>query len=117
MTLAPQIGNALVVWLMSPEAEAPFSLDELLHRPAWHARAACRGSGSTRWVTGGRRARHEEERAVCSQCPVSEPCFSYALADASLKGCSGGTAETERKRIRDSARDLAGLSRTLWDIP
>ncbi len=94
--------DALTLWLMRPEApDVPLTLEERLNRPAWQARAACRGQGADDWVTSSRReSAYRAEKRVCMSCPVREPCLSYALAHPELVGCWGGTGEAERQRMR-----------------
>lgn len=38
-------------------------------------------------------------KAVCSGCPMQEPCLEYAL-HTSVSGVWGGTTENERSKIR-----------------
>jgi hypothetical protein len=40
----PAVNDALVGWLMTPEVpDETLTLEDFLHRPEWHQRAACRG--------------------------------------------------------------------------
>ncbi len=95
--------------LMQP-GEVPDRLAVLLaRRPGWMARAACRGLPLD-WFfpppgAGGRleRARGAQGLAVCSGCPVTEPCAAYA-SEASLQGIYGATTTPER---RAAAREVA----------
>ncbi len=42
---------------------------------------------------------------ICRECPVSEPCREYALANNITHGVWGGTSERQRRRIlRDRRR-------------
>ncbi len=45
-------------------------------------------------------AAYTAARAVCAACTVAGPCLAYALADADLVGCWGGTSDTERRALR-----------------
>ncbi len=86
--------------LMQP-GEVPDPLGALLsRRPAWMARAACRGLPLD-WFfpppgAGGRleRARGVQGLAVCSGCPG--PCAAYA-SEESLHGIYGATTTPERR--------------------
>lgn len=49
-------------------------LEDLLHRPAWHAQAACRGAGVARFFPE-RGEPSEPAKAVCATCSVQGPCF------------------------------------------
>jgi WhiB family redox-sensing transcriptional regulator len=95
--------NATVLWLMEPDAgDWPTTLAERLARPAWHARAACRGQGTAEWIKATSTGDYTGAKAVCSSCPVRAECLDYALADPSLVGCWGGTTERERRDLRRS---------------
>jgi WhiB family redox-sensing transcriptional regulator len=83
------------------------SLRELLGRPAWQARAACRGEHLEQFFppegTGGMRARR-----ICNGCTVAEECLQYALERPSLKGIWAGTSERCRRRLRAEALTSSG---------
>src|SRR5450759_763067 len=86
--------HAVTSWLISNDDSDPLQwLAELTRRPAWHARAACRGTDPAKFVLGrGANANTmARARAVCATCPVSEPCLSYALADCDCVGVWSGT--------------------------
>ena len=58
-------------------------------RPAWQAKAACRGLATNLWYPGpGDPA--TEARAVCAGCAVSEPCRQLAAANHEGHGIWGG---------------------------
>lgn len=38
--------------------------------------------------------------AICSHCPLLEPCLSYALDDPATVGVWGGTTQIQRRRLR-----------------
>ncbi len=107
--------DALTLWLMRPDApDLPVTIEERLNRPAWQARAACRGQGPDEWVTNSRReSAYRMEKRICMNCPVREPCLAYALARPELVGCWGGTGDAERQRMRESL----GLRRTAHARP
>jgi WhiB family transcriptional regulator, redox-sensing transcriptional regulator len=94
-----------VLWLMTPDLPEIDFLAELLNRPRWQRRGACRGRESdvfiiARGQTGG------AARAICLTCPVRQECLEYALAHPEVDGVWGGTSGRERQRIR-TARRLA----------
>ncbi len=95
--------------LMQP-GEVPDPLGALLsRRPTWMARAACRGLPLDLFFpppgAGGRleRARGAQGLAVCSRCPVTGPCASFAAEEA-LEGIYGETTTPER---RAAGREVA----------
>jgi hypothetical protein len=94
-------------WLMSPEdgADIGTMLEQLLHRPSWHALANCRGVGVDRFVIG-RGGQYDAVRELCSGCPVREPCLAEAMANIELDGLWGGTSPAERKAMRRGAGGL-----------
>jgi len=94
------MNEALVQWLMAPEAEGVrLTLEDFLGRPEWHQRAACRGVGPTDYVRGPK-ADYEANRALCADCPVRQECLEMALVDDGLAGLWGGTTELERRELR-----------------
>ena len=93
--------DAELALLMQPEAAVDL-LEELLLRPAWHSRAACRGMGTevffpTDQITLNR------ARRICSGCPVNAECAEFALDHPSLKGIWAGMSERRRARARKDA--------------
>ena len=63
--------NVPAVWL---------SLMLELRRPAWQARASCRGVGPADFYPtrgAGEAARLRRARAVCAGCPVQGPCAEF----------------------------------------
>lgn len=75
------------------------SLEELLQRPAWHAKARCRGFGTEAFIPS-REGPTYDPKATCRRCCVREECLSFALADPTLRGCWGGTTAQERRAMR-----------------
>lgn len=72
---------------------------EVLGRPTWEARAACKGLDVELFVPPlGRNG--EAGRAICRRCVVREECLEYALADVTLSGIWGGTSERDRRAMR-----------------
>jgi WhiB family redox-sensing transcriptional regulator len=75
------------------------SIEDFLHRPAWHARAACRGMGTDQFFPA--RGEHiDNARAICDSCPVRSECLDAAIENIDRHGIWGGTSERERRRIR-----------------
>ena len=77
-------------------------LDQLLARPSWQRRAACRGDGPGTYVPprGGTNTAAME---TCARCTVRADCLGYALADPDIVGVWGGTTGQQRRAMR---RDL-----------
>ena len=71
------------------------ALVELLGRPAWHARAACRGRPSAWWFPGPKSPVRAEVRATCAACMVTAECASAAQS----AGVWGGRSEVERRQM------------------
>jgi WhiB family redox-sensing transcriptional regulator len=91
---------------MHPDAVAGLMLGhdvpdvaQVLGRPAWEAKAACRGLDVDLFVVplGGN---SEAGRAVCQRCPVVADCLDYALSEPELQGTWGGTGERQRRALR-----------------
>ena len=82
------------------------TLDDLLGRPAWQRRAACRGLGTQRFVTGRGGGGYAKAKEMCAGCSVRSECLEVALADDELVGLWGGTTEVERREMR-AARGVA----------
>ena len=68
------------------------TLDQLLHRPAWHAQAACRGMGTELWFPergGDVRA----AKAICSGCPVAARCDAAGDGEHGIWAGHAGRAQ------------------------
>ena len=91
---------------MLPLAPEPptLTLQDLLHRRAWHALAAWRGADLALFVR--RRVpplrRHSRTaQAYCADCEVRAECLASALEAGSwVQGTWGGTTWLGRERIR-----------------
>ncbi len=101
-----------ITWLGDPAdlAVAIEDLAELLHRPDWHADAACRDRPA-RWWFPEHGDTAENARPICSTCPVRQPCLEAGLADVNAQGVWGGTTVTERRRLRRTAATTTGAGR------
>lgn len=86
-----------VRWLMGndPTEEFP-DLSDLIKRPLWQKRAACRGMGHAVFVNGHAK-RDPAAVGICDTCPVRQDCLEHALDSPGLVGVWGGTTEIERK--------------------
>lgn len=74
----------------------PFDAD------GWRERAACKGLDPNLWVPNTRgegQPLYEPARAVCTTCPVRQPCLDYALANHEEHGMWGGLTPTERAEL------------------
>ena len=72
----------------------------------WQRDAACRGLGlgeSQAIFFPSRGDSIAEAKAICSECPVTEQCLDFALANGCI-GVWGGTTERQRRRLRRSQR-------------
>lgn len=106
-----------VRWLMGNDPTEDFlDLSDLVKRPPWHRRAACRGMGHAVFVTN-----HAEEDAaalrVCAGCPVRQECLEHALDGRGLVGVWGGMTEVERKRLLRGTSSRAEQERGLCTQP
>lgn len=75
------------------------TLNAIVHRPRWHADAACRDHSTALFFIGPG-ASSSAARAVCAVCPVRSPCLAYALGNQYLTGIWGGTSAHERSQMR-----------------
>ena len=79
----------------------PPSLLELARRPAWMARAACRGMEQTPFFPPSGEP-GDKAREVCAGCPVREDCLRYAV-ESEVVGVWAGTSKRERRAMRRKA--------------
>ncbi len=96
------MNDAEVVMLMDPKApHIDALLAELVNRPAWHRRAACRGVGVDAFIIGQGAQYEEGSRKLCAGCPVRQECLETALAHGdTTTGLWGGTTPVERRKMR-----------------
>jgi WhiB family redox-sensing transcriptional regulator len=97
---------AFVRWLMVADLKELPTLDDLLGRPAWQRRAACRGLGTQRFVIDRGGSGYTKAKEICAGCPAREDSREAALADDELVGMWGGTTGAERRQMR-AARGVA----------
>jgi WhiB family redox-sensing transcriptional regulator len=103
---APDEADTILRLLMQPENGAEL-LEELLNRPAWHARAACRGMGTQIFFPTDQLTLMKASR-ICHGCVVRSDCEDFALAHPSLKGIWAGMSERRRARTRKDALSGSG---------
>jgi WhiB family redox-sensing transcriptional regulator len=82
------------------------TLEDLIGRPEWQRRAACRGEGTESFVRGPGAGTYAKAKAFCLDCPVRAECLDTAVADSELVGMWGGTTAAERREMR-AARGVA----------
>jgi WhiB family redox-sensing transcriptional regulator len=94
-------------WTQDP-AEVLTALSDLLKRPAWHARAACRGKGTSLFFLD-RGQSSGPAREVCGGCNVKQECLSAALDTRPAEdfGVWAGSSARDRNQLRRTLRDEA----------
>jgi WhiB family redox-sensing transcriptional regulator len=94
---------AFTVFLMHADLKELPTLNDLIGRPAWQRRAACRGEGTAHFVVGrGAHGGYVRAKALCDTCPVSAECLQYALDDVDLVGYWANTTGAERRQMREA---------------
>lgn len=107
-SLAAMLNRPTLEWLMSPMIpDVATTLQELLSRPAWMARAACRGEPLELFFPE-RGQSTAPAKAICARCPVREECLEHALDGHDIHGIFGGLSERQRRQIRSKRLRLAG---------
>jgi len=98
-TIKAEVG----AWMMSTTSidQSLPDLSELLGRPAWMARAACKGQDPALFFPS-LGANAAKARAICATCSVRQECLSYALADSESSGVWAGLSERERRKLARS---------------
>ncbi len=81
--------------------DPPPSLLDLIQRPAWMARAACRGT-DVRLFFPAPGASPQPARELCEGCPVAQPCLDYAL-EHEVDGWWAATSARHRAVLRREA--------------
>jgi WhiB family redox-sensing transcriptional regulator len=84
--------------LMASDVEV--LLAQLVSRPEWHRRAACRGVGPDLFFPARSDGRPVQGLAYCERCPVRQECLTSAQELASTSGVWGGTTGRQRREIR-----------------
>jgi WhiB family redox-sensing transcriptional regulator len=100
------VDHAVTGWLISGDQSDPFAwVASLTRRPEWHARAACRGAGTSAFfpTRGANAAVMARARAVCDRCTVTVECLDFAMSDIDAVGIWGGTTDRARRQLRRDA--------------
>jgi WhiB family redox-sensing transcriptional regulator len=82
---------------------------DILRRPAWHARAACRGVGTEVFFPPERKGPNRETQAAyqaaaeqyCARCPVTVECLEAGQGEG--HGLWGGQSPAQRRPRRRQA--------------
>ncbi len=88
-----------VALLMQPTTTCDDPIEAICARPAWHARAACRGVGTEVFFPADQLT-FTRARQICAGCEVRAECLEFALEHPSLKGIWAGLSERARARAR-----------------
>ena len=106
---AEAAAEAATEWLMDGHGHGRefITIADLLHRPEWHRRAACRGFGSSSFFPVRGQSKNPA-KAICDRCEVRTECLAVALPDPEIRGIWGGTSSPERIRIRGGRRSAVG---------
>lgn len=70
-------------------------------RPAWYARAACKGQSHV-FFPSGRGSPNPEPKRICSECPVREECLEFSIELAQkyeTHGVWAGLTKNEREGV------------------
>jgi len=96
------VEGGFVRWLMVADLKQLPTLDDLVGRPAWQRRAACRGLGTQGFVISRGGGGYPKAKEFCAGCPVRQECLDLAMADDELVGVWGGTTGAERRQMGSS---------------
>jgi hypothetical protein len=100
---------AFTLWLMVADAKELPTLDELIGRPAWQRRAACRGLGTQGFVIGRGGRGYTKAKELSAGCSVRQECLEVALADEDWSACG-----EEAPKANGGRCEPAGEWRSLW---
>ena len=93
-----------VVWLMAgefgEEPDVAAILASLVSRPAWQARAACRGVGTAAFFPERGAGRPVQTLAYCERCPVRSECLAVSREVPGTVGVWAGTIQLGRRGMR-----------------
>lgn len=76
---------------------------ELLHRPDWHAEAACRGRGDEVAFFPALGQSTAPAKALCATCPVTAQCAAFALDTGAFGGIWAGETSANLRKARRTA--------------
>ena len=84
---------------------------ELIARPEWHRRAACRGRDDITWFPGSTaETDYKVALRICFGCEVRQECLEWSLRQPpELDGIWGGLGHRSRQRMRRSRATLATI--------
>ncbi len=73
--------------------------------PDWRQQANCKGRGRLFYPADGenrdnRLIREAMAKELCADCPVVEPCLTFALDTFQMEGIWGGTTAYESRALR-----------------
>ena len=84
------------------DSTGTMSADELLdliRRPEWWGRAACRGAGNRAFFPH-KGEDNAEALSYCNRCPVTEECLAWSMSGGSwVPGVWGGKSERQRREL------------------
>ena len=89
-------------WDAMMRGVAVLSFADLIHRPEWHVRSACRDLHPDTFFPGTS-ASEVEAKLVCAGCPVRSECLAHAIERDIRYGVWGGLAARERVSVHDRA--------------
>lgn len=85
--------------------------------PNWTDTPACRGTDTESWFTPEGSIQYKNEpllRKICSNCPVRQQCFDYALNHV-VEGYWAGTTPRVRQQMRKRLGITAKVLYTGWE--
>lgn len=94
-------------WDALMRGRAVLSFADVIHRPEWHARSACRDLDPDTFFPETP-ASEAEAKLICAGCPVRSECLDHAVDRDIRYGVWGGLAPRERQFMQDrpAVRDL-----------
>lgn len=90
------LGDVTATELGSDDAPEAFHFQ----RPAWQAKAACKGKTDIFFSARGDFAAVAEAKAICAGCAVNADCLAWALDNNERAGIWAGQSEKKLRRIR-----------------
>ncbi len=102
VTAIDPVEEAVLRSLMDPTSPQLPDLADLLQRPRWMERGACRSEEVALFFPGKGATEADRRRAasVCAGCEVRDDCLAFALADEQLRGFWAGTTREDRRVLR-----------------
>lgn len=81
----------------------------------WRTRAKCRTEDFSDGDPFYDPANYAKAQLICSQCPVSQMCLSYAMKAEELYGVWGGKTPEQRRDIRRQAQRMRRIRHQISD--